>query len=89
MLRKFAVALVATTLIAGSAFAAQPSETSGAAPAATQAVPAVKTTKIVAPTTKHVRKHVAHRKAANVQQARHVKSTKTHQASVAKSAKHS
>lgn len=89
MLRKFAVALVATTLIAGSAFAAQPSETSGAAPAATQAAPAAKTTKIVAHTTKHVRKHVARRKAGNIHQARHVKSTKAHQASVAKSAKHS
>jgi hypothetical protein len=89
MLRKFAVALVATTLIAGSAFAAQPSETTGATPAATQAAPAAKTAKIVAHTTKHVRKHVARRKAGNILQARHVKSSKTHQASVAKSAKHS
>jgi hypothetical protein len=89
MLRKFAVALVATTLIAGSAFAAQPSGTSGAAPAATPAAPAAKTTKLVAYTTKHVRKHVARRKAGNIHQARHVKSSKTHQASVAKSAKHS
>jgi hypothetical protein len=89
MLRKFAVALVATTLIAGSAFAAQPSETTGAAPATTQAAPAVKTTKVVAHTAKHVRKHVAHRKGGNIRQARHMKSTKTHQASVAKSAKHS
>jgi hypothetical protein len=89
MLRKFAVALVATTLIAGSAFAAQPTETSGAAPAATQTAPAVKTTKIVAPTTRHVRKHVARGKVGTMHQARHVKSTKTHQASLAKSAKHS
>jgi hypothetical protein len=89
MLRKFAVALVATTLIAGSAFAAQPSETSGTAPATTHAAPAVKTTKIVAHTSKHVRKHVARRKSGNIHQARHVKSSKTHQASVAKSAKHS
>jgi hypothetical protein len=85
MLTKFAVALVATTLIAGSAFAAQPSGTSGAAPAATQAAPAAKTTKIVA----HTTKHVARRKAGNIHQARHVKSSKTHQASIAKSAKHS
>ncbi|HEY1979644.1 MAG TPA: hypothetical protein VGH13_06135 [Xanthobacteraceae bacterium] len=83
------MALVATTLIAGSAFAAQPSEMSSAAPAATQAAPAVKTNKIVAHTTKHVRKHVARRKAGNIHQARHLKSGKTHQASVAKSAKHS
>jgi hypothetical protein len=89
MLRKFAVALIATTLIAGSAFAAQTSETSGAAPAATQAAPAVKTTKIVAPTTKHVRKHVASRKAGKMHLSRHVKSTKMHQASVVKSAKRS
>jgi len=89
MLRKFAVALVATTLIAGSAFAAQPSATSGTAPAATHVAPAVKTTKIVAHTTKHVRKHAARRKTGTMHQARHVKSTKTHQASVAKSAKHS
>jgi hypothetical protein len=89
MFRKFAVALVASTLIAGSAFAAQPSEMSGAAPATTQTAPAVKTTKVVAHTTKHVRKHVARRNAGNIHQARHVKPTRTHQASVAKSAKHS
>jgi hypothetical protein len=89
MLRKFAMALVATTLIAGSAFAAQPSETTGAAPAAAQAAPAAKTNKIVGHTTKQVRKHVARRKAGNIHQARHVKSSKTHQASVTKSAKHS
>ncbi|HEY1981768.1 MAG TPA: hypothetical protein VGH13_16965 [Xanthobacteraceae bacterium] len=83
------MALIATTLIASSAFAAQPSETSGAAPAAAQTAPAAKTTKIVGHTTKYVREHVARRKAGNIHQARHVKSSKTHQASVAKSAKHS
>jgi hypothetical protein len=87
MLRKFAMALVATTLIAGSALAAQPSATSGT-PAATRAAPAAKTNKIVAHATKHVRKHVA-RKAGKIHQARHVKSSKTRQAAVAKSAKHS
>ncbi len=41
MLRKFAAALLATTLIAGPALAAQPAAISGASPA-TQAAPAVK-----------------------------------------------
>jgi hypothetical protein len=100
MLRKFAVALVATTLIAGSAFAAEPAATAGAAPT-TQVMPAAKTpdktiktsepktTKTVAHPVKHARKHVARGKAGTMHQAHQSKSAKTHQASVAKAAKHS
>ena len=70
MLRNFTTALIATTLVAGSAFAAQPSATTAAAPAA---APAASSTQSAAKpadaakpvkTAKHVRKplrhHVAH-----------------------------
>jgi hypothetical protein len=72
MLRKFAAALIATTLIAGPAFAEQSTATAGTAPAAapvtapaaTPSAPAsaaatVKTTKTVHHTVKHARKHLA------------------------------
>ena len=102
MLRKFAAALLATTLIAGPAFAAQPAAISGASPA-TQATPAVKaadknadktadktvkTTKSAAHLVKH-RKHVVRGKAGVMHQARHVKPANSHQASLAKTAKRS
>jgi hypothetical protein len=92
MLTKFAAALLATSLIAGSALAAQPSGTpasSGATPAAqsqTPSTPAAKATtgtKTVKHTTRHrnhVRKHVARSKGHLVHHARHAKPTKTHQA---------
>ena len=100
MLKKFAVALVATALIAGPAFA-QSNGTSGATPTAPAAQtapaaptastpaakPAVKTTKAVKHTAKHARKHFAHRKTGTMHQARHVTPAKTHQASVVKSVK--
>jgi hypothetical protein len=70
MLRKFAAALIATTLIAGPAFAAQSTGTAGTAPATApvtapvatapaSAAATVKTTKTVHHTVKHDRKHLA------------------------------
>jgi hypothetical protein len=93
MLRKFAAALIATTLVAGAAFAAEPSGTAGATPAAASAnVKAA--TAAPAKTVKHaqrsVRKHHARGKIGTMHQAHHVKSAKTHQAGIksVKSAKH-
>ena len=76
MLRNFTAALIATTLVAGSAFAAQPSATPAAAPAATpaasstqNAAPAASSTQTAAKPTDaakpvksaaHVRKPVRH-----------------------------
>jgi hypothetical protein len=103
MLKKFAVALVATALIAGPAFA-QSNGTSGAmptapaaqtapvAPAATTpaAKPPVKTTKSVKHSAKHVRHHASRsKKSGESHQARHAKPAKTRQAGPAKSDKQS
>jgi hypothetical protein len=100
MLTKFAAALLATSLIAGSAFAAQSSGT----PAANAAAPAVqtqtpstpaattkpgKTVKHTARHRNHVRKHVARSKGHAVHHARHVKPITTHQAGMNKGAKRS
>jgi hypothetical protein len=73
MLRNFTAALIATALIAGPAFAAQPSNDAGAAPAAASAAPANtkgqatpkaidagKPVKTVKHARTHVRHHVAH-----------------------------
>jgi hypothetical protein len=92
MLTKFAAALLATSLIAGSAIAAQPSgmpAPNAAAPAVqtqTPSAPAAKTVK-PAKTVKHtarhrnhVRKHVARSKGHTVHHARHAKPSRTHQA---------
>jgi hypothetical protein len=94
MLRNFAAALLATTLIAGPAFAAQSSDTAGATHAAPAAsVTAAKTSetakpvKVVKHVTKHTRKHVAHRTVGTMHQARQIKPAKTHQASIAKPVK--
>ena len=97
MLRKFAAALLATTLIAGPAFAAQPSGSAGSTPAAsTAAAPAstnavtkqtAKPTKTVKHARKHARKHVARHKVGTMKVARHFKSTKTHRHHVAAHAK--
>jgi hypothetical protein len=100
MLRKFAAVLLATSLIAGPAFAAQPSGTAGATPAApaaaapastnaatktvTSQVKAVKTVKHVR---KHSRRHVVRHKIGAMKQARHVKTTKTHQSGISHNAK--
>jgi hypothetical protein len=101
MLRTFSAALIATVLIAGPVFA-QSSGANGTAPAAaaTQSKPApvaatapAKASKTVKATVKHAKKHVARAKndtkAGTMHQARHVKSTKTHQAGVIGAAKRS
>jgi hypothetical protein len=96
MLRNLAAALLATTLIAGPAFAAETSGTAGSTPA-TQTAPAAAATvkpavaaqpvKMAKHTAKHVRKHYTRSKAGSMHQARHVKPAKTHQANIAKSTK--
>ncbi len=102
MLRNLSAALLATALIAGPAFAGQPSGNAGstvpAAPAATTApAPAGgatqtvtnrnKTSKTVKHVRKHARNHVAHGKTDRMKQARHVKPTKVHASSVSHNAK--
>jgi hypothetical protein len=101
MLTKFAAALLATSLIAGTAIAAQPSATpaaNGTAPAVqtqTPSKPAInaatpaKTVKHSARHRHHVRKHVARSKGHVVRHARHAKPIKTHQAGMSKSTKRS
>lgn len=96
MLRNFAIALVATTLIAGPVFAAQSSDTAGStsakpAAAATQTAPAVNAKQPAKLAVKgtHVRKRVAHGKNGPMHQARHIKPVKTHQANVNAAAKRS
>jgi hypothetical protein len=96
MLRNFAIALVATTLLAGPALAAQSSGTAGAT-SATPKAPVMQT----APATNarqpakqavkqtHVRQHLAHGKNSPMHQAHHVKPAKTHQANVSAAAKRS
>ncbi len=92
MLRNLAAALLATALVAGPAFAAQPSGTTGhmAAPAT-----AVGTdVKAAAPSTQpakhlrkhvrsHTRKHAAHRSIHRTKTVHHVTGSKTHKAYVA------
>jgi hypothetical protein len=100
MLTKFAAALLATSLIAGSAIAAQPSGTaaSNGAPAVQTQVPSTpaanaakpgKTVKHTARHRNHVRKHVARNSRHVVHHARHAKPAKTHQAGMSKSSKRS
>ena len=99
MLTKFAAALLATSLIAGSAIAAQPSgmtASNGAAPALqTPATPAVKTVKSAntikhaAEHRNHVRKHLARSKDRAVHHARHATPAKTHHVGMTKSTKRS
>jgi hypothetical protein len=86
MLRKFAAVLLATTLIAGTAFAAQPSGTAGSTPAApAAAAPAtkangatvkpattVKPAKMAAHSRKHARKHYARGTYGKVKVSHHV-----------------
>jgi hypothetical protein len=92
MLRNLAAALLATTLVAGPAFAAQQSGSTGnmAAPA-----PAIGTNvKVGAPSTQpakhlrkhvrsHTRKHVAHRSIHRTKTVHHYTGSKTHKAYVA------
>jgi len=91
MLTKFAAALLATSLIAGPALAAQSSGT----PASNATAPAVqtqtppKTVKQTAHHRNHVRKHVARTKGHAMHHARHAKPTTTDQAGMSKGAKRS
>jgi hypothetical protein len=94
MLTKFAAALLATSLIAGSAIAAQPSGNTGSTPAPqtqTPSAPAAtmnkagKTVKHTARHRSHMRKHVARGRNHVLHHARHAKPVKTHQAGVARS----
>jgi hypothetical protein len=96
MLRNFAIALVATTLIAGPVFAAQSSGTAGSTSAtpmapATQPAPAANAKQPAKQAVKqtHIRKHLAHGKNSAMRQARHVKPAKTHQANVSAATKRS
>lgn len=81
MLTKFAAALLATSLIAGSAIAAQPSGNTAPTPAAqtqTPSAPAATMNK-AGKTVKHTARHRSHVR----KHARHAKPVKTHQAGVA------
>jgi len=101
MLTKFAAALLATSLIAGSAIAAQPTgmtASSGAAPTIQTQTPATPVAKTVKPakTVKHAvrhrnhaRKHLARGKGRAVHHARHANPAKTHQVGMTKSTKRS
>jgi hypothetical protein len=88
MLKTIAAALLATTLVAGTALAAEPATTSAAPATQTAPAPAAKTAQAVKPTKpvkhahKSVRKHVV--KAGKTHQAK--LSKKTHQAKVSKQA---
>jgi hypothetical protein len=96
MLTKFAAALLATSLIAGSAIAAHPSgmpASNGTTPAVqtqTPSMPAAhtakpgKTVKHAARHRNHVRKHIARSKGHVVRHARHANPAKTHQAGTSK-----
>ena len=92
MLRNFAAALLATTLIAGPAFAAQQSSNprNTVAPAATvggdikAAVPSARPAKHLRNHVRsHSRKHVAHRSTHRTKTAHHFTPGKTHKAHVA------
>jgi hypothetical protein len=101
MLSKFAAALVATSLIASSAFAAQSSGNSGSMPAAqtsqtaksTKTATTHKTVKVAKHRSTHARKHLAsgkdRGKSRMERHARHTTPAKTHQVGVAKTAKRS
>jgi len=97
MLKIFTAALLATAMIAGPALAAPASDTKApAATATTATAPAAASTAKTAATTKplttgkhttrHVRKHLARAKLGATHQVQHLKSAKTHQASIAKPA---
>jgi hypothetical protein len=98
MLTKFAAALLATSLIAGSPLAAHPSGTLASnSTQAAQSQPSStahatkpgKTVKHAAKHRNHVRKHEARAKGHVVHHARHTKPAKTVQAGMNKSAKRS
>ena len=83
MLRKFAAALLATTLIAGPAFAASPTGNAGTPAAASAPAAPAAPTKTVKHARLHARHHVACGKVAGSKMSRLLKSAKTHRAHVA------
>jgi uncharacterized protein YdbL (DUF1318 family) len=91
MLRNFAAALLATSLIAGPAFAMESGNASSAATVRTDASPTIKAAAPSAQPAKHVykharshtRKHVAHRNTHRIKTVHHFKGRKTHKAYVA------
>ncbi|HYA07318.1 MAG TPA: hypothetical protein VEF90_15640 [Xanthobacteraceae bacterium] len=96
MLRTFAAVLLATSLVAGTAFAAEPPSGAGAPPPAATATgkTAAAPTHPAKPGTlaKHARKHMASKHLARVKHrsiktVHHVKGVKTHKSHVAKSAR--
>jgi hypothetical protein len=98
MLTKFAAALLATSLIAGSAIAAQPSGMAASSAASALQTPATAAVKTVKPakTVKHaarhrnhVRKHLARSKDRAVHHARHANPAKTHQVGMTKNTRRS
>jgi Ni/Co efflux regulator RcnB len=97
MLTKFCAALLATSLVAGSALAAQPSGNSDSMHAAqtTQAANPAKTAtthktlKTAKRQSTRGHKHFASGQSRMLRHARHNTPAKTHQADIAKSAKHS
>jgi hypothetical protein len=95
MLTKFAAALVATSLIASSAFAAGSIPPAQSSQTANPSKPATthKAVKVARHRSTRVREHFAsgkdHGKSRMERHARHTTPAKTHQAGVAKTAKHS
>lgn len=91
MLRNFAAALLATSLIAGPAFAMESGNASSAATVRTEATPTVKGAASSAQPAKHMRKHarshtrkhVAHRNTHRMKTVHHFKGSRTHKAYVA------
>jgi hypothetical protein len=89
MLKNFAAVLLATTLIAGPALAAQSQTNVGSAPVAqTAPVAAAKQATNVTPAktvkyaSRHSRKHVVRAKSGTMHLARHTKPAKSHQAKI-------
>jgi hypothetical protein len=95
MLRNFAAALLAATLIAGPAFAVEPSgNASSPAPATAVRTDAKATVNAASPSVEpakhlrkhvrsHTRKHVAHRSIHRTKTAHHFQGSKTHKVYVA------
>jgi hypothetical protein len=76
MLRKFAAALLATSLIAGPALAAPPAGSAGSPVTVSTTInkPAVKHAKLA----RHLRRHVVRHNVGKTKMARHFKSTPRH-----------
>ena len=83
MLKKIAVALLATAMVAGAAFAAQPSATAGSTPPAAAGVANAATAAMPAHPIKHMRKH-ARGKIHSAKTVHHFKSGKSHKSHVSR-----